>query len=195
MTTRKVRIFGDSHINRLVFPEETLKLFADRQYDVKWYGIGGLTLDTLLIRWDTYVKPLVAEKDGIDLLILHMGSNDVCQTLADPTDICDGIKDVFTALCKAVNIRETAFISLGPRKIDPATARPATLTQTTKFCNRANRLNTKMRGLAARSKGNIRIIEGLQNLFSYLRADGVHLNDDGQKIFANMLKEYICMNV
>ena len=167
---QKICIIGDSHIRRIKRNIFNNSLVNGRAF---LNGFSGANIKRL----NHYITPIL-EEDRPDIVILHIGCNDITHRTIDNIDI----KDISNQLidigkkCKSYGGKEVIFSSILVKK-------QVKLTQIIRQVNDYLRDECERNSFCFVNNDNI--------TREYLWKDGTHLNNDGTRIFAGNLVDFL----
>ena len=167
---QKICIIGDSHIRRIKRNIFNNSLVNGRAF---LNGFSGANIKRL----NHYITPIL-EEDRPDIVILHIGCNDITHRTIDNIDI----KDISNQLidigkkCKSYGVKEVIFSSILVKK-------QVKLTQIIRQVNDYLRDECERNSFCFVNNDNI--------TREYLWKDRTHLNNDGTRIFAGNLVDFL----
>lgn len=199
----KVVILGHSKVKRLSrhtaatgpgqhFPNLNLK---KTEFDIRLIGIGGANRQRM-----TQEIPLVLALSP-DILLLEIGSNDLCDHNLDPSILARSLTEMADKLCQS-GVKRVMIGQILHRKIPGAywfpaphqfgNPRYAWALDIEAYNERVNKANSALKD-AIKKRANAAI--AFWEHFGFwnptqdpLHNDGVHLNPHGMKLYANSLK-------
>ena len=167
---KKVCIVGDSHLRRI-----RKNVFNNSINDGKAFitGFSGANIKRL----DHYITPIL-EEDRPDIVIIHVGCNDVTFQNLEIMDVKDLSKRLIDIgkKCKSYGVEEVIFSSILVKK-------------QIKLTKIIRQVNDALRAECVRN--DFHFVDNNNVTREYLYTDGVHLNNDGTRLFAGNLVNFL----
>ena len=169
--SKKICVIGDSHVRRI-----RKNVFNNSLNDGRAYlnGFSGVNVKRL----DHYITP-VLEEDQPDIVIIHVGCNDITYNSIeniDVNDLSNRLLDIGKK-CKSYGVETVIFSSILAKK-------QIKLTKVIRQVNDILQDKCEQNGFLFVNNDNV--------TREYLWKDGLHLNNDGTRLFAGNLVS--CLN-